>query len=166
MVIIHLVTCEGKFSVFKSCHLRLLAHFVDNRCLNFPLVFLRSLEKMSNLVCKNTLHPKSILYHHSFIKILILDQLKERNQPWETFVFKVLNRHLNIYKRSHHFHYGTSQTSPIEEENPNIVHLGEDISEPNSSTPNKPASPVSSKFVPFSWPRTRKQKEKNDQCML
>ena len=110
-VIIHLVTCEGKFSVFKSRHLRLLAHFVDNISLNFPFFFLRSLEKMLNLVRKNTLHPKSSLYHHNLIKLLILDQLKERNQPWETFVFKVLNPHLNICKRSRHFHRGTSQTS-------------------------------------------------------
>ena len=81
MVIIQLVTCEGKFSVFKSYHIRLFAHFVDNRCLNFPFFFLQSLEKMSNLVRKNTLHPKSSLYHHSLIKILILDQVKEQNQP-------------------------------------------------------------------------------------
>ena len=65
-------------------------------------------------------------------------------------MFKVLNPHLNIRKRSHHFHRGTSQTSPIEEENPNIVHLDEDISEPNSPVKNTAASPVSAKFVPFS----------------
>ena len=29
-VIIHLITCEGKFSVFKSCHLHFLAHFIDH----------------------------------------------------------------------------------------------------------------------------------------
>ena len=78
-VIIHLVTCKGKFSVFKSCHLRLLAHFVDNRCLNFPFFFHHSLEKMSNFSRMNTLHPKSSLYHHSIIKLLILDQIKEWN---------------------------------------------------------------------------------------
>ena len=71
IVIIHLVTCEGKFSIFKSCHLRLLAHFVDNTRLNFPFFFHHRLEKMSNLVRNNTLHPKNSLYHHSIIKILI-----------------------------------------------------------------------------------------------
>ena len=49
---------------------------------------------MSSQVKKNTINPKGILYHHSLIKILILDQLKERNQSWDTFVFKVLNPHL------------------------------------------------------------------------
>ena len=62
----------------------------------------------------------------------------------------VLNPHLNIHKRSRHFHQGTSQTSPVEEENPNIVHLDEDISEPNSFAQNTTASPVSTEFVPFS----------------
>ena len=75
-VIIDLVTCKGKFSIFKSCHLRLLDHFVDQKYLNFPFFFLQSLKKMSNLVRKNTLHPKNSLYHHSIIKLLILYQLK------------------------------------------------------------------------------------------
>ena len=84
---------------------------------------------MSNLVRENTLHPKISLYHHNLIKLLILDQLKERNQPWDTFVFEVLNPHLNIHKRSHHFHHELRETSLVEEENPNIVHLGEDVSD-------------------------------------
>ena len=97
-VIIHLITCEGKFSVFKSYHLHLLSHFVDKKYLNFPYYFLRSLEKMSNQVRKNTVNPKGSLYHRSLTKLLILDQLKEQNQPWDTLVFKVLNPHLNIQK--------------------------------------------------------------------
>ena len=65
IVIIHLVACKGKFSVFKSCHLRILAHFVNEKYLDFPFLFLRSLKKMSNLVRKNTLHPKNSLYHQA-----------------------------------------------------------------------------------------------------
>ena len=57
-VIIHLITCEGKFSVFKSCHLYLLAHFVDNRSLNFPFFFLRSLEKCQTWFAKIPCTPK------------------------------------------------------------------------------------------------------------
>ena len=48
-VIIHLITCEGKFRVFKSYHLHFLSHFVNHhKHLNFPYYFLRSLKKMSN----------------------------------------------------------------------------------------------------------------------
>ena len=80
-IIIHLITSKGNFSIFKSYHLRLLAHFVEQKYLNFPYYFLRRLEKMSNQVRKNTVNPKGILYHHSLINLLILDQLKERSQP-------------------------------------------------------------------------------------
>ena len=73
-------------------------------------------------------------------------------------MFKVLNPHLNIRKRSRHFHHESSQTLPVEEENPNIIHLDEDTLEPSPSEQNTHASPLSAKFVPFSQPRTRKQK--------
>ena len=121
---------------------------------------------MSNLVRKNTLHPKSSLYHHSLIKLLILDHIKERNKTWETFLFKVLNLHINICKRSFHLHHGATQTPPVEEENPNIIHLDEDTSEASPSAQNTPASPVSTKFVPLPRPHTKKQKAKNVQRML
>ena len=156
-VIIHLITCEGNFSVFKSYHLHLLDYFVDKKCLNFPLFFLRSLEKMSNQVRKNTINPNGILYHHSLIKLLILDHIKEWNHTLETFVFKVINPHLNIRKWSWYLHnHEASQTPLVEEKSPNVVHLDEDTSEeiPAHSTP------ISVEFVPLPWPRTRDHKEK------
>ena len=97
-VIIHLITCDGTFNIFKAFHIHLLAHFVDQKFLNFPFYFLRSLEKMSSQVRKNTINPKGILYHHSLFKLLILDQLKERNHTWYNFLFKVLNPHFKIQK--------------------------------------------------------------------
>ena len=36
---------------------------------------------MSIQVKKNTINPRGTLYHNSLIKLLILYQLKERNQP-------------------------------------------------------------------------------------
>ena len=91
IIIIFLITCEGKFNVLKYYHLRLLSHFVNQQLLNFPFYFLKSLEKMSSQVRKNTVNPRGNLYHHSLIKLLILQQLKERNQTWDNFLFKVLN---------------------------------------------------------------------------
>ena len=96
-VIIHLITCEGKFTIFKFCHLRLLAHFVNQQFLNFPFYFLKSLEKMSSQVRNNTVNPMGSLYHHNLMfKLLIVHPLKERNQTWENFFFQVLNPHLNV----------------------------------------------------------------------
>ena len=107
---------------------------------------------MSSQVRKNTINPKCSLYHHSLIKILILDQLKERNQTWDTFVFKVINPHFNISKRPRHLHNReASQTPSLEKKIPNVFHLDEDTSEesPTHSTP------VSAKFVPLPRPHTR-----------
>ena len=46
IIIIFLITCEGKFNVFKACHLHLLIHFVNQQFLNFPFYFLKSLDKI------------------------------------------------------------------------------------------------------------------------
>ena len=81
-------------------------------------------------------------------------------------MFKVLNPHLNIHKRSRHFHPESRPTSPIAEENPNVVHLDEDVSEPHSPVKETPASAVSTDFVPFSQPCTRRQKAKSVQRMF
>ena len=78
----------------------------------------------------------------------------------------MINPHLNIRKRSRHLHRGAGKNSPIEEENPNIIHLDEDTSEAIPSAQNTPTNPVSTKFIPLPRPRTRKQKEKNLQHML
>ena len=112
---------------------------------------------MSNLVHKNTLHPKNILYHHIIIKLLILDQLKERNQTWDTFIFRVLNPHLNIRKHPRYSHGQQSSPSPsIGKKNPNIDHLDDDVSEASPSTRYSPIVPT--EFIPLSRPRTKKQK--------
>jgi hypothetical protein len=57
IVITRLITCEGRYSIFKSCHFRLLAHFQFNKPLNFPFYFLKSLERMSSQVRKNVTNP-------------------------------------------------------------------------------------------------------------
>jgi hypothetical protein len=53
IVMTRLLTCEGRYSTFKACHFRLLAHFLFNKPLNFPFYFLKILEKMSSQVRKN-----------------------------------------------------------------------------------------------------------------
>ena len=116
---------------------------------------------MSGKVRKNTINPRGSLYHHSLIKLLILDQLKERNQTWDTFVFNVLNPHLNIQKLPRHLHNNESiQTPSTEKKIPNIMHIDEDTSESIPSTHFTLVNPVSAKFLPFPRIRTRYHKEK------
>jgi hypothetical protein len=77
IVITRLITCEGRYSTFKACHVRLLAHFLFNKSLNFPFYFLKSLEKISSQVRKNVTSPHNSLFHHGLIKLLVLTELEK-----------------------------------------------------------------------------------------
>ena len=106
---------------------------------------------MLNQVRKNTVNPISSLYNHSLIRLLIVHQLKERNQTWENFVFKVLNPHLNARKCPRHTHDSEpGQTPPKENKSTKVVHIDEDTSEA-SLHGNSPTSvdPMATEFIPF-----------------
>jgi hypothetical protein len=96
IVITRLITCEGRYSTFKACHFRLLAHFQFNKPLNFPFYFLKSLEKMSSQVRKNVTNPHNNLFHHGLIKLLVLAELEKQGQTWDAFIYQFANPHLTI----------------------------------------------------------------------
>jgi hypothetical protein len=87
IVITRLITCEGRYSTFKSCHFRLLAHFLFNKPLKFPFYFLKSLEKMSSQVRKNVTNPHNSLFHHGLIKLLNLTELEKQGKSWDAFIY-------------------------------------------------------------------------------
>jgi hypothetical protein len=96
IVITRLITCEGRYSTFKACHFRLLAHFLFNKPLNFPFYFLKSLEKMSSQVRKNVTNPHNSLFHHGLIKLLVLTELEKQGQSWDAFIYQFANPHLTV----------------------------------------------------------------------
>jgi hypothetical protein len=96
IIITRLITCEGRYSTFKACHFRLLAHFLFNKPLNFPFYFLKSLEKMSSQVRKNVTNPHNSLFHHGLIKLLILTELEKQGQSWDAFIYQFANPHLTV----------------------------------------------------------------------
>jgi hypothetical protein len=96
IVITRLITCEGRYSTFKACHFRLLAHFQFNKPLNFPFYFLKSLEKMSSQVRKNVTNPHNNLFHHGLIKLLVLAELEKQGKTWDAFIYQFANPHLTI----------------------------------------------------------------------
>jgi hypothetical protein len=96
IIITRLITCEGKYYVFKSCHFRLLANFQFNKPLNFPFYFLKILKKMSSQVCKNLANPHHNLFHHGLIKFIIITELKKRGKTWEDFLYQFLNPHFTV----------------------------------------------------------------------
>jgi hypothetical protein len=77
IVITRLITCEGRYSVFKACHFQLLAHFQFNKLLNFPFYLLKSLKNMSSQVRKTVTNLHKILLHHDLIELLVLDELEK-----------------------------------------------------------------------------------------
>jgi hypothetical protein len=96
IVITRLITCEGRYSTFKACHFRLLAHFLFNKPLNFPFYFLKSLEKMSSQVRKNVTNPHNSLFHHGLIKLLVLTELEKQGKNWDAFIYQFANPHLTV----------------------------------------------------------------------
>jgi hypothetical protein len=96
IVITTLITCEDGYSTLKSCHFRLLAHFLFNKPLNFPFYFLKRLEKMSSQVRKNVTNPHNSLFHHCLIKLLILTELEKQGQSWDAFIYQFANPHLTV----------------------------------------------------------------------
>jgi hypothetical protein len=91
IIIMRLITCEGRYATFKPCHFRLLAHFLFNKPLNFPFYFLKSLEKMSSQVRKNVTNPNNSLFHHGFIKLLVLVELEKQGPTWDAFIYQFAN---------------------------------------------------------------------------
>ena len=96
IVITRLITCEGRYSTFKACHFRLLAHFLFNKPLNFSFYFLKILEKMSSQVRKNVTNPHNSRFHHSLIKIHVLTELEKQGQSWDAFIYEIANPHLTF----------------------------------------------------------------------
>jgi hypothetical protein len=96
IIIMRLITCEGRYSTFKACHFILLAHFQFNKPLNFPFYFLKILEKMSSQVRKNVTNPHNSLFHHCLIKLLVLFELEKQRKTWDAFIYQFANPHLTI----------------------------------------------------------------------
>jgi hypothetical protein len=99
MVITRLITCEGRYYVFKAYPFWLLSHFQFNKPLNFPFYFLKSLEKMSSQVRKDVTHPHNNLFHHELIKLLVLAELEKQGKMWDEFTYQFANPHITIKTR-------------------------------------------------------------------
>jgi len=97
VIITWLITCEVKYSTFKTFHFHILTHFHSDKPLNFPFFFWKSLEKISSHTRKNMENPSHILLHHGIIKLLIVLEIQNKNWTWEDFLYEFLNPHLMIW---------------------------------------------------------------------
>ena len=90
------ITCEGRFSTFKACHFLLLSHFEFGKLINFPFYFWKILGKMASQVRKNVENLTHSLYHHGLIKMVVLAELKKKNQTWQQFLYELSNSHISL----------------------------------------------------------------------
>ena len=70
-----------------SYHLRLLLNFVGKRSLDFPFYLYKILAKMSEKDQVKTKGNETSLFHHSLIKLLVLEELKILDRDWSYFLF-------------------------------------------------------------------------------
>lgn len=73
------ITCEGRYAVIFIYHVRLLSHLFEDRRINIPHLLRLSLYKMATGVQFESKNPKTPIYHHSLIKMIVVAELSKRH---------------------------------------------------------------------------------------
>jgi hypothetical protein len=81
------VTSEGRYDKLMLYHFRLLDHFTGKVLLNLPFFLHRSLTKVCNRIRAEPFSIKNALCHYGLIKMIILEELRQRKRTWQHFVF-------------------------------------------------------------------------------
>jgi hypothetical protein len=85
---IHLYfTSEGRYDKLMLYHFRLLDHFTGKTLLNLPFFLHKSLTKVCKKIRAEPLSIKNSLCHFGLIKLIILEELKQRGRTWQHFLF-------------------------------------------------------------------------------
>jgi hypothetical protein len=96
-------TCEGRFDMVYQYHIRLLLKFTRKESMNLPFSLFRSIGKMSDRVQAKSKQVDTNCFHSGLIKMLVLEELKNTNTDWETFLvtsgFQPDIAHTPQYKR-------------------------------------------------------------------
>jgi hypothetical protein len=69
-------TCEGRFDIIHSHHIRLLMHFTGRRLLNIPFFLHQSLREMADNARAEVDQSKRKISHVSLIKLLMVEELR------------------------------------------------------------------------------------------
>jgi hypothetical protein len=67
-------------------HIRLLLNFTGKDAMNIPFYLLRGMGKMSNRVQAKFKDVDTSFFHSGLIRMLLMEELKKRNIPWEEFI--------------------------------------------------------------------------------
>jgi hypothetical protein len=78
--------CEGRINMLYQYHISLLLHFTGKYTMNIPFYLLRSMGKMSDRVQAKSRVVETSVFHSGLIRMLVMEELKNRNIPWEKFI--------------------------------------------------------------------------------
>jgi hypothetical protein len=81
------ITCEGHFSLTFLYHIMILLHFKGQR-INLPYFLWKSLTNMAAMTQRKfyTRTMEQNLDHHGLVKLLVLDELRKKNDNKEDFI--------------------------------------------------------------------------------
>jgi len=81
-------TCEGRFGILYVYHAKVMMHFLGEHDINLPYFLFSSLKKMCAIVQRNPRNVEAHLYHHGLVKMLVEEQLKEKQDTWDRFLIR------------------------------------------------------------------------------
>ena len=86
-LIMRYFTCEGRFSLVYSYHIRLLMHFTRVRMMNIPIYLFHDIQRMVSIFQKQTpAQQLRSLCHHGLIQLVVSHQLSQQGIPWADFI--------------------------------------------------------------------------------
>jgi hypothetical protein len=68
-------------------HFKLLDHFIGKTLLNLPFFLHKSLTKVCKKIRAEPLSMKNTLCHFGLIKLIILEELRQKGRTWKQFLF-------------------------------------------------------------------------------
>jgi hypothetical protein len=74
------LTSEGRYDKLMLYHFRLLDHFIGKVLLNLPFFLHKNLTKVCNKIRAEPFSIKNALYHYGLIKMIILEELRQRER--------------------------------------------------------------------------------------
>ena len=77
------LTCEGRYEITFLYHLKMLLQFEGGPQIYFPHFLWMSLNKMVRGVKSSSKKPKTSLYHHGLMKLIVVHELRKQDNSWK-----------------------------------------------------------------------------------
>jgi hypothetical protein len=82
------ITSKGRYAKLMLYHFNILDHFTGKTLLNLPFFLHKSLTKVCKKIRAKLLSIKNTLCHFGLIKLIIIEELRQRGRTWQHFLFR------------------------------------------------------------------------------